>query len=276
MFEKTWGFRLFFWSTLILIGLFIMFPLYWMLNTALKPAAETLVPTLVPSHPTLSNFWKVIQDPQLRQYVKNSLFTAGVSSILATFISAYAGFSFSKFRYRGRKSFMSAIMISKMFPYGVLLLSIYILMQRYGLLDSYTSLILAFVTFTLPVGTWTLKTYFDEIPDEVLESAKMDGAGWMLIIHRIIFPLALPGLVSVAIFGFVLSWNDLLYSLTLVTDPAKRTLAPGLVMKYIGESSSDYGGMMAASIMVSVPVTMIFLVLQRFFIKGLTAGAVKG
>lgn len=276
MFEKTNGYRIFFWLSLILMSLFLFFPLYWMFNTALKPAEEVFSLRMFPENPTLSHFIGVLENAEIRRYLQNSLVLSLASSVFTTIVSAYAGYSFSKYRYRGRKSLMLLVLMSKMFPYAVLLLSLYVLMQRLGLLDSYVSLVLAYITFTLPVGCWTLKTYFDEIPDDLIEAAKIDGAGHGKILHTIILPLALPGLVSVMIYGFVWSWNDLLYSLTLVTSPEKRTLAPGLIMQYLGEVQQDWGGMMAASIMVSIPVTIMFLLLQRFFIQGLTAGAVKG
>lgn len=277
MFEqKTVGFRIFFWASLILIGIFVFFPLYWMVNTALKPSIEIFDMKFSPSKPTLENFFKVITDQKILTYLKNSLFVSIISSFFATAVSAYAGYSFSKFRYTGRKSIMVLLLASRMFPHAVLLLTIYLVMQRFGLLDNYLSLILAFVTFTLPVGTWTLKSYFDQIPNSLIESAKIDGAGTMKIIHSIIFPLCVPGLVSTAIYGFVWSWNDLLYALTLITSADKRTLAPGLILSYMGEFQSNWSNMMAASIVVSIPVTLMFIFLQRYFIQGLTAGAVKG
>jgi len=276
MFEKTTGFRFFFWITFVLLGVFILFPLYWMLNTALKPAAETFELTFYPSQPTLTHFQNVVMNAKIMRYLQNSLYVSILSSVFTTVVSAYAGYSFSKYRYWGRKSFMLIILVSKVFPYAVLLLSIYLMMKHFNLLDNYFSLILAYITFALPVGCWTLKAYFDGIPDALIESAKIDGAGQLMIIHKIIFPLAIPGLISTAIYGFVWSWNDLLYSLTLVTSAEKRTLAPGLIMTYMGEGSQDWSGMMAASIIVSLPITVMFIFLQRFFIQGLTSGAVKG
>jgi len=276
MFEKTIGFRIFFWVILLTIGLFVVFPIYWMINTSFKSPSELLEPTLFPLKPTLEHYWNVIQDKQLSVYFKNSMITAIISSLLATIVSAYAAYSFSKFRYRGRKTFMVLILISKMLPYAVLLISIYSIMRTYGLLDTHFSLIFAYITFTLPVGTWTLKSFFDEIPNELIESAKMDGASQFRILHKIVLPLVIPGMISVAVLGFVTGWNDLLYSLTLVTDPDKRTIAPGLVFRYLGEASSDYGGMMAASTLISLPSAILFLFVQRYFIRGLTSGAVKG
>lgn len=171
---------------------------------------------------------------------------------------------------------MGLFMMSQAFPQAILLLSIYVLMQRTGLLGSYWALLISYVVFTLPVGTWTLKCYFDQLPDALIESAKIDGAGHARIMFQIIFPMAVPGMISIAIYGFVWSWNGLLYSMTLVTDTARRTLVPGLVMTFLGEASTNWSAMMAASLVSAVPVTTIFVFLQRYFIQGLTSGAVKG
>jgi len=276
MFEKTVGYRVFFWTSLIFIGIFVFFPLYWLLNTSFKDPSEIFTLSFLPKAPTIENYMNVITDGRILLYLKNSLYVAGVSAVLTTFISAYAAYSFSKFRYRGRKSLLILFILSKVFPYAVLLLTIYLIMRYFGILDSYMSLILAFVTFTLPVGTWTLKAFFDQIPNSLIESAKIDGASNFKIIHKIIFPITIPSLVATALYGFVWAWNDLLYSLTLITSPEKRTLAPGLILNYMGEFQNNWGNMMAASVIVSIPVTIMFIFLQKFFIQGLTSGSVKG
>jgi len=276
MFEKTVGYRVFFWTSLIFIGIFVFFPLYWLLNTSFKDPNEIFTLSFFPKAPTIENYMNVITDGSILLYLKNSLFVAGVSAVLTTFISAYAAYSFSKFRYRGRKSLLILFILSKVFPYAVLLLTIYLIMRYFGILDSYMSLILAFVTFTLPVGTWTLKAFFDQIPNSLIESAKIDGASNFKVIHKIIFPITIPSLVATALYGFVWAWNDLLYSLTLINSPEKRTLAPGLILNYMGEFQNNWGNMMAASVIVSIPVTIMFIFLQKFFIQGLTSGSVKG
>jgi len=250
--------------------------LLWLINTALKPAAETFTLNFFTGPLTLENFKNVITDVRILTYLKNSMFVSFLSSFMATLVSALAGYSFSKFRYRGRSSIMTVFMMAQAFPQAILLLSIYIMMMKLGMLDNYWSLVLSYVVFTLPVGTWTMKSYFDQLPNALIESAKVDGAGHMRTMTQIIFPLAVPGMVSIAIYGFVWSWNDLLYSLTLVTDPSKRTLAPGLVLTYLGEFQNNWANMMAAAVVVSIPVTVIFIFLQRYFIQGLTSGAVKG
>lgn len=276
MFQKTRAFRLFFWLSLILIGGFVFLPLLWMINTALKPTSETFSSYFFTGSLTLDNLIHIVTDAKIMTYLKNSLWVSFGSSFMATLVAALAGYSFAKFRYRGRKFVMGLFMMSQAFPQAILLLAIYALMNKAGLLGSYWALIISYVVFTLPVGTWTLKSYFDQIPDSLMESAKLDGAGNLRIMLQIIFPLAVPGMISIAIYGFVWSWNDLLYSMTLVTDSAKRTLASGLVMTFLGEASTNWGYMMAASIIAAVPVTVIFVFLQRYFIQGLTSGAVKG
>lgn len=276
MFEKTTAFRVFFWACLILIGGFVFLPLLWMINTALKPTDLTFTNYFFTGALTLDNIIHIVTDPKIMTYLKNSLWVSFGSSFMATLVAALAGYSFSKFRYRGRKFVMGIFMMSQAFPQAILLLAIYTMMNKAGLLGSYWALIISYVVFTLPVGTWTLKSYFDQIPDSLMESAKLDGAGNLRIMLQIVFPLAVPGMISIAIYGFVWSWNDLLYSMTLVTDSARRTLASGLVMTFLGEASTNWGYMMAASIVAAIPVTIIFVFLQRYFIQGLTSGAVKG
>lgn len=276
MFRKTPGFRVFFWIFTVTIGGFIFLPLLWMINTALKPAAETFTLDFFTVTKTMENFAHIVTDGKIMHYLRNSLLVSFGSSLMATIVCAFAAYSFSKFRYRGRKLVMGLFMMSQAFPQAILLLSIYVLMQKTGLLGSYWALLISYVVFTLPVGTWTLKSYFDQLPDSLIESARIDGAGNLKIMFQIVFPITVPGMISIAIYGFVWSWNDLLYSMTLVTDATKRTLASGLVMTFLGEASTNWGYMMAASIVAAIPVTIVFVFLQRYFIQGLTAGAVKG
>ena len=276
MFQKTKAFKAFFWISLILIGAFVFLPLLWMINTALKPTDLTFSSYFFTGPLTLDNISHIITDAKIMNYLKNSLMVSFGSSFAATAVAALAGYSFSKFRYKGRKFVMGMFMMSQAFPQAILLLAIYNMMNKAGLLGSYWALIISYVVFTLPVGTWTLKSYFDQLPDSLIESAKLDGAGHLRIMLQIVFPLVVPGMVSIAIYGFVWSWNDLLYSMTLVTDTARRTLASGLVMTFLGEASTNWGLMMAASIVSAIRVTIIFVFLQRYFIQGLTSGAVKG
>ena len=143
------------------------------------------------------------------------------------------------------------------------------------MLDTYAVLVLSFTTFTLPLCIWMLKGYFDHIPTDLIEAAKIDGAGQMQIIHRILVPIVRPALVATGIFAFMRGWNDFIYALTLV-GKSKQTLPPGLVLTYIGEFQSQWADMMAASLLVSLPLVIAFILFQRQIVSGLTAGAVKG
>lgn len=275
MFQKTVIFKIFFYVFLILIGIFAFFPQLWMISTALKPAEEMFKFSFFTDF-NFINFKKVLTNSDFIRYLENGIFVAIVSAAFSTVISVFAGYSFSKFRYKGRKSVMALIMISQAFPQGLLLLSIYPMMQRIGFLDKYPAIILAYVALTIPVGTWTLKAYFDQVPQSLLEAARVDGSSEWRTMFQIIIPLAIPGMMTIAIYSFVWAWNDLLYALTLISTTAHRTLASGMVFTFTGEGGNDWIGMMAASVVASIPVAVMFVFLQRYFIAGLTAGAVKG
>ncbi len=275
MFQNTKSFKILFWSLMITIGIFAFFPQLWMMSTALKPESEMYKLSFFQNF-DLSNFVRVLQNSAFLNYVKNGLVVSISASVLSTLISAFAGYSFSKFRYKGRKGVMGAIMVSQAFPQGLLLLSIYPMMQSLGMINNHGSIILAYIALTLPVGTWTLKTYFDQIPNALLESSIIDGAGEFKTMFQIIFPLAIPGMMTIAIYSFVWAWNDLLYALTLISDTANRTIASGMVFTFTGEGGNDWIGMMSASVIASVPVAIMFIFLQQYFVAGLTAGSVKG
>ncbi len=275
MFQKTIPFRIFFWGFLVIIGFFAFFPQLWMISTSLKPSSEMFKITFFSSF-DLTNFKDILQNMTFLNYIKNGFIVAIASSALSTGISAFAGYSFSKYRYKGRKLIMGAIMVSQAFPQALLLLSIYPLMQTLGLLDTSISIILSYVALTLPLGTWTLKVYFDQISTSLIEAARIDGANDIHIMLRVVFPLAVPGMMTIAIYSFVWAWNDLLYALTLISTTANRTLASGMVFTFTGEGGSNWIGMMSASVIASIPVAIMFIFMQRYFVAGLTAGAVKG
>lgn len=271
------GQRLVFWLTFALIASFLFLPLVWMALTSIKPESEIFVrfPTLWPDAPTLQSYASLFTRGEMLDQLQNSLITAGGGAILTVTLATYAAYSFAKFRYRGRKPLMFLMLSAQMFPFAMMLISLYPMLQWAGLLNTRLGLVIAYIILALPSGTYMLYSYFVSIPTEIIEAARADGAGELYILHRIVLPLAMPALVTVGLYSFMWAWNDLLFSLTLVTKPELRTVGPGLLLNYIGESRSDWGGAMAASIVSSLPVVIGFAFLQRFFIQGLTAGAVK-
>jgi len=269
--------KLVFWAGLLLLSLFLFFPLFWMLSTSFKPEGEIFVrfPTVLPVQPTLANYGTALGRGDLARYLRNSLTTAGGGALVTLTLATYAAYSFAKFRYRGRTGLMYLILSAQMFPFAVLLVSLYPTLQVAGLLNTRLGLIIAYIVLALPSGTYMLFSYFVNIPSEILEAARADGAGELYILHRILLPLAMPALVTVGLYAFMWAWNDLLFALTLITSPEMRTVGPGLLMTHLGEMRNDWGAAMAASIISSLPVVAAFGFLQRFFIQGLTAGAVK-
>ena len=269
--------KIVFTATLLLIGSYLFFPLYWMLTSALKPNAELyrIIPTLYPHDQTLKHFVTAVTQGKLPTYLTNSLITSGSSAALNTVLALYAGYSFAKYRYMGRQPIMLFMLSAQMFPFGLLLISLYPLMADFGLLDTRPGLILSYIVFALPVATYMLYSYFSQVPDELIDAARADGASDLRIFHTIVLPISIPPIVTVFLYSFMWSWNDLLYSMTLIVSEGKRTIGPGLLLTYLNEINADWGGAMAASLMASAPIVAAFMVLQRYFIQGVTAGAVK-
>lgn len=273
----TWRARMLFWGVFVLLACFLFLPLLWMGVTSIKPESEVFVrlPTLLPKAATWVNYTNLFSRSDMVDQLRNSLVTAGGGALLTVLLATYAAYSFAKFRYRGRKPLMFLMLSAQMFPFTMMLISLYPLLQWAGLLNTHLGLVIAYIILALPSGTYMLYSYFVNIPTEIIEAARADGAGELFILHRIVLPLAMPALVTVGLYSFMWAWNDLLFSLTLITKPELRTVGPGLLLNYIGESKNDWGGAMAASIVSSLPVVIGFAFLQRFFIQGLTAGAVK-
>lgn len=266
-----------FGSIAIAIGLFLFFPIYWLVISAFKPDLELyrIIPTLYPHEPTLKHFATAFGRGNLLQQLKNSLLVSCSAAGLNTFLAVYAGYSFAKFRYRGRRLMMVFLLSAQVFPFGLLLISLYPVITNLGLIDTLPGLTVSYIVFALPVSTYMFYSYFSQVPSEMIEAARADGAGELRIFHTIILPVSIPAVVTVFLYGFMWSWNDLLYSMTLIISEGKRTIGPGMLLAYLNEVNSDWGGAMAASLVASSPIIVAFAFLQRWFIQGVTAGSVK-
>lgn len=259
------------------IGFFLFFPVYWLTISALKTDAELyrIIPSPFPETLTLKHFETAIFRGGLLTQLKNSLIVSLSSASINTALAIYAGYSFAKYRYFGRKPVMLFMLSAQMFPFGLLLITIYPTFTAWGLIDTRLGLTLSYIVFALPVATYMLYSFFSQVPNELIEAARADGAGDLRILHTIVLPISIPPIVTVFLYSFMWSWNDLLYSLTLIVSEEKRTIGPGLLFNYLNESNADWGGAMAASLMAALPVVLGFMALQRYFIEGVTAGAVK-
>ncbi len=271
------GARRWAWLVVAVLGGFGLLPVYWLLVTSLKPANETFAypPTILPREITFDAYAQLLDSPELLRALVNSVIVSVATAVLSVIVASYMAFAFAKYRFRGRRSLMSFVLSSQLFPQSLLLITLYAVFAATGLLNTYLVVILSFTTFTLPLCVWMLKGFFDTIDDSLIEAAKVDRASRMRIIHSIVLPISAPGLVAAGLFAFIRGWNDLIFALTL-TGPERQTLPPGLVNAFIGEAAVQWAPLMAASLVTSLPVVIAFIALQRHLVGGISAGAVKG
>jgi multiple sugar transport system permease protein len=266
---------------LLLFLVFALLPFLWMLTASLEPisslyrASASLIP-----HPfTLQNYLNVIRPGSansndfVRQFL-NSIIVAGGTVVLAILIGVPAAYGFSRFQFRGRRTIMYIILAQSIFPLVNFLVPLYILMQTVGLLNSYWSLIIGYLTFSLPLDIWMLKGFFDGIPTDMEISARLDGASRWRTFLEVGVPPAVPGIVATAVFTFILAWDEYLYALTMISSAPMRTLPLG-IFSFFSDASPNWSLLTATAIAMSVPVVVVFLFLQRYFISALTKGALK-
>jgi multiple sugar transport system permease protein len=257
------------------------FPLYTIVITSLKPLRDVqAVWRWVPSQVTLRPYLEMWETVPLARYFLNSLIISTCSTVIAVLIAILAAYAISRYRFRGREPFRFLILSTEMFPGILFLLPLFIIFvnieQIIGikLYGSYTGLIITYLTFALPFSIWMLVGFFDTIPRELEEAAMVDGATALGALFRILIPLSTPGIIAVGIFAFLTAWGEVLFA-SVLTDEGTRTLAIGL-QGYSTRSDVYWNQLMAASIVVSVPVVAAFLALQRYFVQGIAATGVKG
>lgn len=263
---------------LVVLAIYTLFPFLWMVISALKPAGEirARTPSLWIDSPTLDNFVRVLVDHDFLVYIKNSLIISIAACALSLVISLLAGYVFSRnYRMRMVKGTNFGMLVSQMIPGVLLLVPLYITMSRLGLLDSYASLILAYTTFVIPLSTFMLSSAYDSIPMSLEEAAEIDGAGRIMTLTKVVLPVMVPSIVSVGLYSFITAWNEFMFGYIFISTDSMRTITPA-IMLFKGANTVDWGGLMAASVLAVLPVALIFLFLQRYFISGLMSGAVKG
>jgi N,N'-diacetylchitobiose transport system permease protein len=266
----------------LLVALVTLFPIFWMVSTAFKPDTEwyTLTPHPLPSHPTLSNFSTVIDGSVIGlpywNFLKNSLFVTVVAVAASSLIALLAAIAVARFRFRFRTTYLIMLLIVQMLPQQALVIALFIDFRSWNLLDSLVGLILVYTAFALPVTIWMLRNFVAAVPRELEEAAALDGAGPVRIFRKILLPLVAPGLVATSVFAFIFAYNEFIFALTFLgTDSAKFTL-PIYVQYFYGRQGAQWGPIMAASTLFTIPVMVFFLFVQRRLAAGLVAGAVKG
>jgi ABC-type glycerol-3-phosphate transport system permease component len=265
------------YATALVLAVQAVFPLLWMLSTSLKPSREVLAtpPTLVPAAPTFENFARLIADTAFVDYFRNSVVVAGVTVLLTTLIAAIGAYSLTRFRFPGRETVAKLVLATYMFAPIMIVVPIYIMARRLGIVNTHTALVLAYSSFCLPFALWLLRAFFQSIPRELEEAAMVDGAGRPRAIAYVVAPLALPGLIATGIFTFTLAWNDYLFTRILIASDELKTLPVG-VQDLFSAAVVDWGLIMAAGVLITIPALAFFMAVQRHLVAGWGGGGIKG
>ena len=261
-----------------ILSIYTLFPFVWMVISSLKPRDEirARTPSFIVNSPTLDNFVRVLVEHNFLEYLRNSLIVSLAACALSLVISLLAGYVFSRnYRMRLVKGTNFGMLVSQMIPGVLLLVPLYITMRNLGLLDSYASLILAYTTFVIPLSTFMLASAYNSIPMSLEEAAEIDGASKLKTLTSVVLPVMVPSIVSVGLYSFITAWNEFMFGYIFISTDSLRTITPALML-FKGANSVDWGGLMAGSVIAVLPVAIIFLFLQRYFISGLMSGAVKG
>lgn len=266
------------WANIILSILF-MLPLYWAAATSLKGKGEIyqVPPTLVPHIPSLENYVKIftLENGIYLRYFMNSVMITICSILCTAVVSIAAGYGLSKLKLRGGKIMLACILAAIMIPFQTLLTPLYTTMAKLGLLNTRASLVLIYTTFHTPFCIYMMKNAFDTIPDGLLESAKLDGAGNLRIFLRICLPLTWSSVATIAVYSAYTTWNDYLIALVFANSNTIKTFNVGLTNLAIGYYGTDWGVLTAGSLMGMLPIMLMFLFLQKYFIRGMMSGALK-
>lgn len=264
------------YALLGLLASLVLIPVLWMVSTAFKSYGETIAkpPRWIPQQISFEAFGRLWSEYPFGTYFKNSFVIVLFSMAVSVFASCLAGYGLTRFRFRGRNSLMTFILVTQMFPSVMLLVPFYSIIGKMHLLDTHLGLILVYISFTVPFCTWTMLGFFRALPLDLDEAARIDGCNSWQCFGRIILPLTLPGIASTSIYAFITSWNEYMFAFILTSRPEMKTLSVGIA-EMNGFQQVRWNDMMAASLMASLPLILLFVCLQKYFVSGLTSGAVK-
>ena len=256
---------------------FALFPLYWLLKVSVTPNkllySEGI--KMWPSRTSFEHFDFVLKHSEFPTFFKNSLIVSGSTAIIVTVLASLAGYAMSRFTFRGKYWIVTLMLLTQMFPLVMLVAPIFKMLSPLGLTNSLTGLVIVYTAFNVPFATFLMQSFFDGIPKDLEEAAMIDGATQFVAFRQIILPLTLPGIAATLGFVFTAAWSELLFSLMLISGNDAATFPVGL-LSFVSKFSVDFGQMMAAGVMALIPACLFFLLIQRFLVQGLTAGAVKG
>ena len=262
----------------ISIASVVIFPVYWMVLTSFRRGAEIQSPdpSFIPVPGTLANYRKVFERDFFWTALRNSLIVTTACVSLALVVAFFAAVAVARFKFRGRTSFLVMILIVQMIPAEALIISLFQVLDGWRLINTIIGLTLTYLVFVLPFSIWTLRGFVAGVPIELEEAARVDGASRLTAFRKVTLPLVAPGLVATGVFAMIQAWNEFIFALVIMNQPEQQTLPVWLQAFNEGARGTDWGGVMAGSTVMSIPVILFFLFAQRRIATGLTAGAVKG
>ncbi|MCI9162961.1 MAG: carbohydrate ABC transporter permease [Lachnospiraceae bacterium] len=264
---------------LAVILLFLLFPLYWVLMTSFKTNMEAyrFPPTMVPEAPNVNSYISLFtEDNFFFIYYKNNFIVSGITAAVTLVLAVMSGYALSRFKIRWNRWIVAAFLSAQMFPIVSRMISLYDLLGKIHLINTRAGLILALTAAMLPFTITLMASFFDGIPRELEEAAIVDGAGRIQTLFQIVMPLVKSGMVAVGIYAFLMTWDDYLHAVTLIQNDSLRTLSAGVALRYLGELSYDWSKVNTISVVGILPIMFLFFFFQKYMVKGLVAGAVKG
>jgi multiple sugar transport system permease protein len=263
------------YALLIAAAVVMLFPIAWMLTVSVRPNIEVMKipPDWIPQVFTLDAYRKVLSSPRYLRTFVNTYFVALVVTFLSLAVGALAGYALARFRFRGQRTVLMFLITTQMFPLVLLCIPYFQMVVRLGLYDTLTSLVVVYTTFTLPFCTLMLRSYFAQIPKDMEEAAMVDGCTRLGAIRRTLLPLSYPALIGAGIYTFLLAWNEFLFAVVLIEAWEKRVITMA-IYSLLAEFVTEWSMMMAYSVLASAPLVLAFVFLQRYMVRGMTAGAV--
>ncbi|MDF2959140.1 MAG: carbohydrate transporter permease [Paenibacillus sp.] len=262
---------------LLALVIFSVFPAVWMFVTSIKTTSEnfTIPPRIIVENPTMENYSRVLFESQIPRAFLNSIVVTICATALTLSVAILAGYGFSRYKFKGSRVLSSGLLYGQMMPGVVIIIPLYMVFSKLKIVDTYLALIIADLAITIPMSVMMLRSFFYTIPKEIEEAAKIDGCSNLGALVRIILPVSIPGIIAVSCYAFLNIWEEFLFALNLTNSDSVRTL-PIAINHFSGEFVIDWGAMMGASMVISVPVLLLFVLCNKFFIKGLSDGSVKG
>lgn len=256
---------------------FALFPLFWLLKVSVTPTSLLYTEgiRLWPSRASLEHYVFVLTHSSFPTFFLNSTIVSASTAVIVTIVSSLAGYAMSRFVFRGKYWIVGLLLLTQMFPLVMLIAPMFKMLSPLGLTNSLTGLVIVYVAFNVPFATFLMQSFFDGIPKDLEDAAMIDGATRFTAFRQIILPLTLPGIAATLGFVFTAAWSELLFALMLISGDKATTFPVGL-LSFVSKFSVDFGQMMAAGVLALIPACLFFLLIQRYLVQGLTAGAVKG